>query len=421
MRLTLIDRRNFHLFQPLLYQVATGGLSPANICAPLRSVLRRQKNVTVLLAEVVDLDPARRRVILRDGELDYDFLIVATGSQTGYFGHDDWERVAPGLKTVEDATLIRARVLSAFEAAEREQDPARLHALLTFVVVGGGPTGVELAGALAEIARHTLKHDFRRIDPTDARILLVERSARILEHYPPDLSEAATRSLARLGVTVRTRTSITALAPGEVTLESNGRPERVAAETVLWAAGVVASPLGRVLHERAGAELDRVGRILVNSDLSVPGHPEILVIGDLAHFQQDGRPLPGVAPVAMQQGQYVARLISGRLSGRSIPPFRYNDRGTMATIGRAAAVADLGRIHLSGYPAWLIWLFVHLMYLVEFANRLLVLLQWAYNYFTRNRSARLITEVKVAGPPANDHAQPVPEATTAARPGSPET
>ncbi|HOB73848.1 MAG TPA: NAD(P)/FAD-dependent oxidoreductase [Phycisphaerae bacterium] len=392
-RVILIDRRNFHLFQPLLYQVATGGLSPANIAAPLRSILRRQKNAIVLMGEMVDLDPLKRRVILRDSEVDYDFLIIASGSQTGYFGHDEWQRLAPGLKTIEDATRIRGRLLSAFEAAERDPDPAHVAALLTFVIVGGGPTGVELAGAVAEIANHTLKHDFRRINPADARILLVERSERILESYPPDLAKAAERSLARLGVTVRTRTSIVAIAPGEIAVESDGRTERIPAETVLWAAGVTASPLGRVLHERTGAQLARGGKVVVNPDLTIPGHPEILVIGDLAHVEQNSKSLPGVAPVAMQQGRYAARLIRNRLRGRPTPPFVYHDRGSMATIGRAAAVADLTWVRFSGFVAWLIWLFVHLMYLVQFANRLLVLLQWAYNYFTRNRPARLITEI----------------------------
>jgi NADH:ubiquinone reductase (H+-translocating) len=423
-QITLIDRRNFHLFQPLLYQVATGGLSPANIAAPLRSVLRRQRNTTVLLGDVVDIDPQHRRVILRTGEIPYDTLIVCTGSQTGYFGHDDWQQHAPGLKTVEDAIHIRARVLSAFEAAELETDPARIRVLLTFVIVGGGPTGVELAGALAEIARDTLKHDFRRIDPSQASILLVERSPRILEHYPPELSAAAVRSLNRLGVTVRTGTSITQLAPNRVTLESNGQTEEVAAGTILWAAGVVASPLGKVLQQRTGAELDRVGRVTVAPDLSLPGHPDIFVIGDLARVSHDGQPLPGLATVAIQQGRYMARLIQARLRGHPVAPFRYHDKGDLATIGRAAAVADLRFVRFSGYPAWVVWLFVHLMYLVEFENRLLVLLQWAYNYFTRNRPARLITEqVPIDGapptsPPAESsqsHAQPVSEHATMMR------
>lgn len=390
-RVTLVDRRNFHLFQPLLYQVATGGLSPANIAAPLRSVLRRQRNTSVVMGEMVDLDPGRKKVVLRDMELDYDFLILAPGSQTGYFGHHDWEIHAPGLKTIEDATRIRAKLLSAFEAAEKETDPARLQALLTFVIVGGGPTGVELAGSLAEIANDTLTHDFRRFNPADARILLVERSARVLDVYPPDLSEAAAKSLARLGVKLLTGTSITDVKPGIVTVEADGRQEQIRAETVLWAAGVIASPLGRVLKDRLGATLDRGGRVIVGPDLAVPGHSNIYVIGDLAHFEQAGKPLPGVAPVAMQQGRYAARLIATRLAGRTLPPFRYHDRGSMATIGRAAAVADLGWIRFSGHLAWFTWLFVHLMYLVQFANRVLVFLQWGYNYFTRNRPARLIT------------------------------
>jgi len=389
---TLLDRRNFHLFQPLLYQVATGGLSPGEIAAPLRSVLRRSKNTEVLLAEVTDLDTAHRRVILRDGEAGYDTLIVATGASHSYFGHDEWERLAPALKTLEDATEIRRRVLLAFEKAEREPDQDSRHAWLTFVVVGAGPTGVELAGALGEIANDTLRHDFRHIDPAQARILLVEGSDRVLPPYPPDLSAKAEQSLIRLGVRPITGAMVTGIDETGVTMRLGSAEERIPARTVIWAAGVQASPLGRMLAERAGAKLDRVGRVIVEPDLTIAGHPEILVIGDLANFShQTGKPLPGVAPVAMQEGGYAAALVRRRLEGKTVEPFHYWDKGSLATIGRAAAVADFGRIHIAGYFAWLTWLFVHLMYLVGFDNRLLVIIKWAYGYFTRNRGARLIT------------------------------
>jgi NADH dehydrogenase len=391
-RLTLLDRRNFHLFQPLLYQVATGGLSPANIAAPLRAVLKKQKNARVLLAEVVDLDVAGRKVLLSDGQLDYDQLIVATGSRHHYFGHEEWEKLAPGLKTIEDATEIRRRILLAFEAAERETDPELRRTWLTFVVVGGGPTGVELAGTLGELANYTLRDNFRTINPADARILLLEGTERILPPYPPELSAKAARSLERLGVTIQTGTIVTAVEPDAVTIRRGERTERIPARTVLWGAGVQASPLGRALARASGAELDRAGRVVVQPDLTLPGHPEVFVIGDLAHFRDpSGQPLPGVAPVAMQQGKYVAQFIQRRLRGGDLPPFRYRDKGSLATIGRAAAVADLGWVRISGFFAWLLWLFIHILYLVQFHNRLLVLVQWAWNYLSRNRSARLIT------------------------------
>jgi NADH dehydrogenase len=407
-RLTLIDRRNFHLFQPLLYQVATGGLSAANIAAPLRAVLKHRKNTEVLLAEVVDVEVAGRRVILSDGSVPYDSLIVATGAGHHYFGHPEWEPLAPSLKTVEDATRIRRRILLAFEAAERLADqrtylaPAaaergrdeedRVAAWLTFVVVGAGPTGVELAGTLGELAHHTLRGNFQHIDPAHACILLVEGTDRVLPTYPPRLSARAARALARLGVTVRTGILVSEVAPGRVVLSSGDRAESVATHTVLWAAGVQASRLGKVLADRTGAALDRAGRLIVQPDLTLPGHQEILIIGDLACFtHQGGQPLPGVAPVAMQQGRYAAELIVARLQGRTLPPFHYRDRGTMATIGRSAAVVDLGWLRFSGFFAWLVWLFVHLAYLIQFGNRVLVLIQWAANYFSRNRSARLIT------------------------------
>jgi NADH dehydrogenase len=390
--LTLIDRRNFHLFQPLLYQVATGGLSPGEIASPLRYVLRRSRNTEVLLGEVVDLDIAGRRVILRDGEAPYDTLIVATGSSHHYFGNDQWEPLAPGLKTIEDATEIRRRILLAFEKAEREPDAEARAAWLTFVVVGGGPTGVELAGALGEIANDTLRHDFRHIDPASSRILLLEGGGRVLPAYPADLSAQAEESLIRLSVRPMTDAVVTAIDEAGVTVRRGGQEERIATRTVLWAAGVAASPLGRILAERGGARLDRAGRVIVEPDLTIAGHPEILVIGDLANFShQTGTPLPGVAPVAMQEGRYAAELVRQRMAGKTVAAFHYHDKGSLATIGRAAAVADFGRIHMHGMLAWLTWLFVHLLYLVEFDNRLLVLIQWAYSYITRNRGARLIT------------------------------
>jgi NADH dehydrogenase len=389
---TLIDRRNFHLFQPLLYQVATGGLSAANISAPLRAVLKRQQNTEVLLAEAVGIDVQNHRVLLSDGVIDYDTLIVATGAGNHYFGHNEWEKYAPSLKSIEEATEIRRRILLAFEAAEREPDSERRKALLTFIIVGGGPTGVELAGTIGELAQHTLRGNFRHINPGAARILLVEGTDRILPTYPAELSAKATRSLARLGATVRTGTFVTDVQPEAVSVRSGNTTERIPAHTVLWAAGVEATPLGRILAEATGARLDRAGRIAVEPDLTLPGHPEIFVIGDLANYShQTGQPLPGVAPVAMQQGRYVADLIQKRLRGETLPPFHYKDRGSMATIGRAAAVVDLGWVRFSGFFAWLIWLFVHLMYLIQFGNRVLVLMQWAGNYLTRNRSARLIT------------------------------
>ncbi len=400
-QVTLVDRRNFHLFQPLLYQVATGGLSPADICAPLRSVVRRQQRTAVVMAEVTDIDPRDRRVLLRDGELGFDTLVVAAGACHHYFGNDHWAEWAPGLKTVEDATRMRSRILRAFESAERARDPAQREALMTFLIVGGGPTGVELAGAIGELARHTLRKDFRHVRTPDAKILLVEGFERILPGYPPRLSAAAKRSLERLGVRVETRTLVSDIEGDRTTLKTGDTSRSVRAATVLWAAGVQTSPLARVLAERAGAELDRAGRVHVACDCSLPGHPEILVIGDMCRFpHQDGAPLPGVAPVAMQQGSYVARLIHDRLRGHATPPFRYRNRGNLAVIGRASAVADLGWVRFTGYPAWLLWLFVHIMYLVEFGNRLVVFVHWAYSYFTRKRGARLITldDAPRAGP-----------------------
>lgn len=389
---TLLDRRNFHLFQPLLYQVATGGLSPANIAAPLRSVVRRQKNTRVLMAEVVDIDAAGRRVILDDGEVEYDTLIVATGAINSHFGHDDWAPFARGLKSLEDAVDMRRQILSAFERAERYPEPEVVRKSLTFVVIGGGPTGVELAGALAEIARDCLRHDFRNIDPRAARILLIEGGDRVLGGFPPSLSVKAERALHRLGVEVRLKTMVDAILPDLVKARTATGEESIECGAILWAAGVRASPLGKKIADATGVSLDRAGRVAVSGDLSIPGYPEILVIGDLALFQDDKKqPLAGVAPVAMQQGRYAAKLIVARMRGKTLPRFRFRDPGSMATIGRAAAVVDLGFVRYAGFFAWVTWLFVHLMFLIQFESRVLVMLQWSWNYFTFNRAARLIT------------------------------
>ncbi|MGZ9189860.1 MAG: NAD(P)/FAD-dependent oxidoreductase [Nitrospira sp.] len=391
-QVTLIDRRNFHLFQPLLYQVATAGLSPGEIASPLRAVLRKFKNITVLMAEVTGFDLDNQRVILSDGEIPYDSLIVATGSRHSYFGRDEWEQLAPGLKTIEDALDIRRRIFLAYEAAEREQDPVKRKAWLTFVVVGGGPTGVELAGALGEIASQTLKGNFRRINPAEAQVLLIENDNRVLPPYPPELSAKARKALERLGVTPLLGGLVTDVRDDEVVVKFGDEVRHIPACTVLWAAGVQASPLARKLGEAVGAELDRAGRIKVHPNLTLPGHPEVFVIGDMTSMLgPDGKPLPGVAPVAMQQGRYAARAIRGRLKGQGQAPFRYQDKGSMATIGPAAAVVHMGLLRFNGYLAWLTWLFVHLLYIAEFDNRLLILVQWAWNYFTRNRGARLIT------------------------------
>lgn len=391
---TLIDKRNFHLFQPLLYQVATGGLSPADISSPLRAVLKKAKNTTVLKAEVVDFDTHRKEVVLQDGRVPYDTLVVATGVGYHYFGHEHWVPQAPSLKTVEDAIEIRRRILLAFEAAEREPDPIRRQAWLTFVIVGGGPTGVELAGALGELANSTLKGEFRHIDPRQARIVVVEAMDQILTTYPADLAAKAKKSLEELGVEVRTHASLFEIEAHRVGLRDtrSGEESYLPARTILWAAGVKASPLGQTLAERTGAETDRIGRVVVEADLSIAGYPEIFVIGDLAHVVDgSGDPLPGVAQVAMQQGDYVAGLVKARLSEETKAPFAYEDKGSLAVIGRNAAVADLGYARFSGFLAWLIWVFIHIRYLIEFDNKLLVLTQWAWNYFTRRRGARLIT------------------------------
>jgi NADH:quinone reductase (non-electrogenic) len=377
---TLIDRENYHLFQPLLYQVATAGLSPGDIAQPIRAVLRRHQNVQVLLGEVVGIDTGERRVELADGkEIGYDYLILATGSRHSYFGHDEWEPVAPGLKSLGDALEMRRRVLAAFESAETEEDPARQSALLTFVVVGGGPTGVELAGALAEFGKHTIAGDFRRIEPRSSRVVLIERGPRVLPTFPTSLSTRAEQSLRQLGVEVRTGEAVTAVDSEGVIVEG----ERIAAATVLWAAGNAASPLGRML----GVPLDRVGRVQVESDLTVPGHPEVYVVGDLATVPG----IPGVAQGAMQMGRAAARNVWRTIQREPRQPFRYKDKGNLATIGRNSAVADLGVLRLWGSLAWLIWGAVHIYYLIGFENRLLVVIQWLWAYLTYRRGARLIT------------------------------
>lgn len=388
-RITVVDRTNHHLFQPLLYQVATAGLSAPEIAQPVRAIFSNRPDITVLLDNVVDFDLTNKKVLLQENTLDYDYLVLALGSQTAYFGHPEWEQFAPGLKTIEDALRIRSSVLLAFEKAENEKEAAQRDKLLTIVVVGGGPTGVELAGAFAELARTVLKRDFRHIDPSRANIILIEGAPNILSNMPVDLCESARRQLEHLGVHVRTSTRVRDIRKGEVQLE-NG--EVIRAENILWAAGVSVTPLTKKL----GAELDKAGRIKVKPDLSLPGHPEIFAIGDMSLvLQADGKPVPGVSPAAMQMGRHVARIIEDEIdlgSGRSLrPPFKYWDKGTMATIGRSAAVAQVGRFKFSGLLAWLTWLFVHLVFLVGFRNRLVVFIQWIYSYFTYKRAARIIT------------------------------
>jgi NADH dehydrogenase len=392
---TLVDRRNFHLFQPLLYQVATGALSPANIASPLRAVLKRQTNARVLLGEVTDVDLDRRTVRLSDGELGYDFLVIAAGARNHYFGHPEWEHAAPGLKSLEDATHMRARILKAFEEAERAADPDVRQALLTFVVVGGGPTGVELAGALAEMSRHTLRGNFRTFDSASARILLLEGTAQVLGQFPAPLPAKARRALERMGVEVRSNVFVTDVCRNSVNVREGDRSEQIACHTVLWAAGVRPSPLAEALAKSSGAALEKDGRVRVGPELTLPGRPEVFAIGDMAScLGANGQPLPGLAPVAMQQGTFVAREIVRRLHGKSPQKFQYFDRGMMATIGRARAVAAVGPLRFNGWLAWAGWLCIHILFLIAFENRVLVLFQWTWNYITLNRSARLITGVK---------------------------
>jgi NADH dehydrogenase len=391
-QVTLIDKRNFHLFQPLLYQVATGSVSPADISSPLRSILSTSKNTKVLLEEVVDLDPQQQQVILSGETLSYDSLIIATGVSHHYFGNEHWGAIAPGLKTIEDALEMRRRIFVAFEAAEKETDPEKRRAWLTFVIIGGGPTGVELAGAIAELAYHSLKQDFRNIDTTETSILLIEGMDRILPLYAPELSANAQASLTRLGVTVQTGAMVNNITSNRVSMRQGDRVEEISAHTILWAAGVKASAMGKVLAKRTGVQLDRAGRAIVEPNLSITGYSNIFVIGDLANFSHQGDfPLPGVAPVAMQEGKYVAKLIQQRLKHKTLPSFSYVDRGSLAVIGQNAAVVDLGFVKFSGFLAWLIWVFAHIYYLIEFDNKLVVLLQWGWNYFTHKRGARLIT------------------------------
>jgi NADH dehydrogenase len=384
-RVTVIDRANHHLFQPLLYQVATAGLSAPAIAAPIRQILQRQKNATVLMADVQGIDAARRKVVLDGGEeVAYDFLIVATGATHSYFGHPEWERDAPGLKTLEDAFEIRRRILVAYELAEREADSQKRAAWLNFVVIGAGATGVEMAGTLAEIARHTLRGEFRRFDSSQARVILVEGSASVLSTYPPDLSAKARKQLERLGVIVRTDSRVTGIDAEGILIGD----ERIASKTVIWAAGVAASPLGKSL----GVELDRAGRVPVGPDLSIAAHPEVFVIGDLAAATSDGKPVPGISPAAKQMGRYAAKRILRRLRGsqEAFAPFHYKDYGQLATIGRNAAVAILGKLHFSGYPAWLVWLFAHIYFLIGFRNRIVVLFDWALAYWSFERNARIV-------------------------------
>jgi NADH:ubiquinone reductase (H+-translocating) len=388
-RITVVDRTNHHLFQPLLYQVAACGLSAPEIAQPIRGILSGRADITVLFNKALDFDLAKQRVILEKGELDYDYLVLALGGQTGYFGHPEWEQFAPGLKTLDDALRIRSQILLAFEKAENETDPAECDRLMTIVVVGGGPTGVELAGAFAELARTVLDRDFRHIDPTKARIILIEGSPLVLSHLPEDLSASAQRQLQKLGVQIRNSIHVKDIRSGEVEL-ANG--EVIRAGNIIWAAGVSATPLTKKL----GVELDKAGRMKVNPDLSLPGHPEIFAIGDMALVMGDnGKPVPGVSPAAMQMGKHVARVIENEITSdakpTTRPAFKYWDKGTMATIGRSAAVALIGKLKFSGYPAWLAWLFIHLIFLIGFRNRLSVLFQWTWSYFSFKRSARIIT------------------------------
>jgi NADH:ubiquinone reductase (H+-translocating) len=391
---TLIDRRNYYLFQPLLYQVATGSLSAGQVASPLRSVLSRQKNTRVWLGTVVDIDPDSKRVFLADGTIvPYDSLIVAAGSQTSYFGRNEWQEWAPGMKSVEEATAIRHKILYAFEVAERLSDPVQRRSWLTFVIVGAGPTGVELSGAIAEIARQTLKNDFRSIHPAEAQIILLDGAPRVLMPFPEDLAEKANRTLAKLGVEVRCGAMVKNVDKDGLTIDSGGRTDSIAAKTVLWAGGITASPLGKIVASHTKAEADRGGRVKVKPDLTIPNYPDIYVVGDLATATDEkGKPLPGVAQVAMQGGVYAAKSILRKVKGqRELPPFRYFDKGSLAVIGRWAAVADVFGVHISGFLAWLVWAFIHITYLVSFQSRVLVFVQWAIQDLTFSRGARLIT------------------------------
>jgi NADH dehydrogenase len=388
---TIIDKRNFHLFQPLLYQVATGELSPGDIASPIRAVLNRYPNIRVLKGEARDIDVHKKCVYLNNETLAYDYLIVATGATHFYFGHDEWADYAPGLKTIEDALQLRSYIFNQFELAELTDDPKLRESLLTFVIVGAGPTGVEMSGAIAELAYSTLKKDFKNFNPEETKVILLEAGPRILPPYDEKLSEKAANGLRKLGVTVRINTRVVDIKPGIVEVETPEGKETISAKTVIWAAGVRASEFGKVVAEKTGAKTDRNGRIFVNEFLQVPGCPEVFVIGDLAVVEQDGKTLPGIAPVAMQEGKYVAQYLKKLAAGKKVKPFRYFDKGQLAVIGRNRAVAQIGPLKLYGWIAWLLWVFVHIAYLIEFENRLLVLIQWGWNYFTRKRGARLIT------------------------------
>lgn len=412
-RVTLVDRQNHHLFQPLLYQVAAAGLSAPEIAQPVRSILSQKENVTVLLNEVVDIRLSERRVVLKDNTLDYDYLVLAMGGVTSYFGHPEWERFAPGLKSLDDAMNIRRKILLAFERAENATDPAEQQRLMTMVVVGGGPTGVELAGAFAELARHVLNKDFRRINTKRTRVILIEGGDRLLSHLSPTLSESAAKQLAALGVEVRTNCRVQNISEGCVELAAKtagGAPEMIHAESIIWAAGVSASSLTAKL----GVELDRAGRVKVSPDLSLPGHPEVFAIGDLALVaDKHGKPVPGICPAAMQMGKYTAHVIEHELESGDVKarvPFHYFDKGTMATIGRSAAVAKVGKLEFSGFLAWAAWLFIHLLFLIGFRNKAAVLLQWTYSYFTYKRGARIISRTQRDFAPTSPAKSPAPSA-----------
>ena len=419
--ITVIDQRNFHLFQPLLYQVATGSLSPGEIAAPIRSILHKQKNTEVLLGEAVDIDPVGKSIQLKDGaKIGYDSLIVATGSQSSYFGNDGWEKWAPPLKTIENATDVRHKILLAFEAAERISDPVTRASWLTFVIVGAGPTGAELSGAVGEIAHHTLRDEFDAIRPQDAKIILVDGSPRVLSSYPEDLSKKAEQALHKLGVTTRLGLMVTDVDQNGVTVKSkSGEVEHIASHTVIWAAGVAVSDFGRALAKRTGAPTDKVGRFKVNPDLTIPNFPDIHIVGDLALvYDADGKQLPGVAQVAMQGGSYAAKAIIDQLNHRKSKPFHYFNKGDIAVLGRAAAVANVFGIHLSGFIAWLVWLFIHLLYIVEFQSRILVMIQWGFLYLTYNRGARLITGRAATDAVAAESASPATAQPAAAKGGA---
>lgn len=391
-KVTLVDKRNFHLFQPLLYQVATGSLSPSEICSPLRLVVGRNKNTRVVLDEVVNLDPENKQIVMREGVLSYDKLIIGTGVSHHYFGNDHWEDEAPGLKSIENALEMRRKIFLAFEEAEKASSAQEKQEWLTFAIVGGGPTGVELAGAIAELAHKVIKDDFQNIDTTQTKILLIEGLDRVLPPYAPDLSQKAQQSLEELGVTILTKRMVTNIENSVLTIRHGEETEEIKARTILWAAGVKASSLSQVIAEKTGAETDRSGRVMVEPNLSLGNYPDIYVVGDLAHFAHQGdKPLPGIAPVAMAQGQYMATAIKNEIKGKPVEAFRYVDRGSLAVIGDNHAVVDLGFIKLSGAVAWLVWVFAHIYYLIEFDNKLTVMLQWGWNYLTKGRGARLIT------------------------------